>query len=174
MTNEESTITMQATRQGTGQSGAAQSDAVSGAHEKTLTQTPPSNGPAAAKTTEPVRLRDDGITLVAIYHFLLSGLFLLGTIGLAIPTVITGIVGVVEDPGALVATAILGVIATVTMLICLLLLAVGYGLWTQRQWARVAAIALAILGLFAFPIGTLLGGFILWYLIKPDVADRFR
>ena len=125
--------------------------------------------PAAAS-----KPREDGVTLLAMYHFLLAGLTLLGTVGLSIPTVITGIVGVVEDSDALIATFILGSLAVVTMVLSLFLLIVGYGLWSQRQWGRVAAIAIGMLSLFAIPIGTLIGGVSIWYLAKPEVAAEFR
>lgn len=125
--------------------------------------------------TPPVKpLRADGVTLLAVYHFMLSALLLLATMGLAIPTIITAIVGVVEDSDALIATGILGLLAAVTMVLCFVLLAVGFGLWTLRQWARVAGIALAVLGLWFVPIGTVIGGVTLWYLFKPEVADQFR
>ena len=117
--------------------------------------------------------RDDGITLLALYHFVLAGAFLLGTVALAIPAVITAIVGIVEDPAVLIATAILSVIAFVLMTFCIVILIVAYGLWTMRQWARVATIALAMLSLFAVPLGTIIGGLTIWYLIKPEVADQF-
>ena len=55
------------------------------------------------------RKRDDGISLLAIYHFVLAIGFLMGAVALAIPATITAIVGIVEDPGALIATFILAV-----------------------------------------------------------------
>jgi hypothetical protein len=44
----------------------------------------------------------------------------------------------------------------------------GLGLLRGRHWARVLIIVLSVLGIFAFPIGTLLGGFGLWVLLGPD------
>ncbi len=118
--------------------------------------------------------RSDGVKLLAVYHFLVAGLFLLGTVGTAIPTIITAIVGIVEEPDALIATAILGVISILLMLFTILFLAVGYGLWTRRQWARIASLALGVLSLFAFPIGTFIGAVTIWYLIKPEVVVEFE
>ena len=135
------------------------------------TQGQPPATPAAAAAKPP---RADGVMLLAVYHFMLAGLLLLATMGLAIPTVITAIVGVVEDSDALIATGILGLLATVAMVACIVMLAVGFGLWTLRQWARVATIALSVLGLMFVPIGTLIGGVTLWYLLKPEVAAEFR
>ena len=65
------------------------------------------------------------------------------------------------EGAALIATGILGLLATVAMVACIVMLAVGFGLWTLRQWARVATIALSVLGLMFVPIGTLIGGVIL-------------
>ena len=117
--------------------------------------------------------RDDGVTLIAVYHFLLGGFCLLITVLIAIPTLITGIIGIMQDPEVFVATLILAILGLVTMALCLLLLIVGYGLWTGRQWGRSAAIALALLSLFFFPIGTIAGAGVLWYMLKPEVAAKF-
>ncbi len=132
--------------------------------------------PSGTQTLTRVPLRkdrDDGITLLSLYHFVLAGAFLLGTVFVALPAGITAIVGIFEDPGALIATLILGIIAFVLMTFCILFLVVAYGLWTMRQWARVAAIALAMVSLFAVPLGTIIGGVTIWYLIKPEVAEQF-
>lgn len=131
--------------------------------------------PMAATASRHARpLRPDGVTVLAAYHFLLSGLLLLTTLGLAIPTVITAIVGVVEDSDVLIATGILGLLAAVTMMLCLVMLALGFGLWTMRQWARVATIAMAIVGLSFVPVGTIIGGVTLWYLLKPEISSHFH
>ncbi|MEZ4616306.1 MAG: hypothetical protein R2867_12505 [Caldilineaceae bacterium] len=118
--------------------------------------------------------RTDGLTLVAGYHFLVAALFLLGTLVMMIPTGILGIVSVVEDPDAMIAMFIVGIIAILTLGLCLLYLAVGYGLWTLKPWGRVAALALAVVSLFGFPIGTVTGGLTLWYLMQPEVAAKFE
>ena len=117
--------------------------------------------------------RDDGVTLLAVYHFVLGGIFLLATLGFSIPVVITAIVGITEESDAFIATFILLIIAAVMMIFCVTLLILGYGLWKQKQWARVASMALAVLSLVAFPIGTVAGGLTLWHLMKPAVAKTF-
>lgn len=45
-------------------------------------------------------------------------------------------------------------------------LIIGKAIQKHKEWARIVGIILAILILFAFPIGTLVGGYILWCLIK--------
>ncbi len=128
----------------------------------------------AATASSGARTGDDGVKLVAVYHFMLAGLFLLGTVGVAIPALFTGVIGVTNEPDALIASVILAIIGALLMTFTLLFLIVGYGLWTRRQWARIAAIVLAILTLFGFPIGTFIGALIIWYLVRPEVAADFR
>jgi hypothetical protein len=130
------------------------------------------NAPAPAPSGASSSL--DGIMLLAIYHFVLAGLFLLGTVGVSLPAAITAIVGIVDDPGALIATAILGVIAVVLMFFTAFFLALGYGLLKRRQWARIASMVVAVLSLFFIPIGTIIGGFTIWYLIQPEVVSQFE
>lgn len=121
----------------------------------------------------PPAQRSDGVTLLAGYHFMLAGILLLGTVVLMIPTMITAIVGITSDPEALIGTLILAILAGVCMILCLLMVVVGYGLWTQRQWGRAAALALAFVSLIAFPIGTVIGALTLWYLLKPEIGPQF-
>ena len=154
--------------------GTGQSTSESGTHVQDKQASTAQASAAQSNGRAPLRNgRDDGITLLALYHFVLAGAFLIGTVAVALPAVITAIVGIFEDSDALIATAILGVIAFVLMTFCILILIIAYGLWTMRQWARVATIALAMLSLFAVPLGTVIGGVTIWYLIKPEVAEQF-
>jgi hypothetical protein len=118
--------------------------------------------------------RSDGITLVAVYHFLVAGLFLLGTLIMAIPTIVLGMVSLANEPDARIGFVAVGVIAALLLLMSLINLAVGYGLWRLQAWGRSAAIVLAIVGLLFFPIGTIFGALILWYLLRQDVAASFE
>ena len=118
--------------------------------------------------------RDDGVTFIAAYHFLVSGIFLVATMAFALPTMILGIVAIADAPPAAIAMFVTGFGATIMMVFCILFLAVGYGLWTLRQWARISAIALALLTLLLFPVGTAIGALIIWHLAKPEVASEFE
>jgi uncharacterized membrane protein (DUF2068 family) len=66
---------------------------------------------------------------------------------------------------------LLGIVAT--LFYGVIAFATGYGLWFQKGWSRTFAIFLSIFLLFAFPVGTILGGLIIWYLRKPEVKDTF-
>jgi hypothetical protein len=118
--------------------------------------------------------RDDGIKLIAIYHFITAGLCLLG----ALSTLFILIVPVAmsyappRDFAALV--VIVGLMFVLLAGLALLYVITGVALWRRKEWARWATIVLAVLGLFNFPIGTVIGGLILWFLLREDVVAAFR
>ncbi|MEZ4863787.1 MAG: hypothetical protein R3C14_20865 [Caldilineaceae bacterium] len=131
------------------------------------------SGPVSA--SQPLwQQRGDGVTLIAGYHFVVAGLFLLGTLILIIPTGILGVVAALDNADAMVPMVVVGFVALIVLALSMLNLAVGYGLWTLKAWGRAAAIALAFISLFGFPIGTVIGALTLWYLFKPEVAARFE
>jgi hypothetical protein len=52
---------------------------------------------------------------------------------------------------------------------------VGWGLWGLKEWARSAAIVLAVLQLLLVPLGTILGIIILFYLGRnAEAKAAFR
>ena len=126
-------------------------------------------------STQPmIQQRPDGITIISIWFYLSGVFFLFITAVCAFFVIAFGIGSVAEDVGMLIPAGIFGIITLAFMAISLLNLIVGYGLWIMKPWARIGAIALAIVGLFFMPIGTIAGAHILWYLIKPDVAALFE
>lgn len=48
------------------------------------------------------------------------------------------------------------------------------GLRQGAGWARLTALAVAVLDLFLVPFGTVLGLYALWVLMHPDVRPHFR
>lgn len=168
--SEQSSYTQSQTQQSQAQQAQAQASTPNMGTQSQGT----SNMGAPFQGTGTWQQRSDGLTLVAGYHFVVAALFLIGTIVMMIPTGILGIVSVVEDPDAMIAMFIVGFIAIITLLLCLLYLAVGYGLWTLKAWSRVAALALAVVSLFGVPIGTVTGGLTLWYLMQPEMAAKFE
>lgn len=117
--------------------------------------------------------QEQGTVLIAVYHFVIGAVFLLATIVLAFPTALLGLIGITQAAPALIGMFAVGLIATIIMIFALVFIATGYGLWQNRQWARVAAITLAVLTLLLFPLGTIAGALILWHLLKPQIANRF-
>jgi hypothetical protein len=51
--------------------------------------------------------------------------------------------------------------------------AAGWGLWQQREWGRITTIVLAVIRLFNFPFGTIIGGLMIWFLLQPNVRAEF-
>ena len=47
-------------------------------------------------------------------------------------------------------------------------LALAWGLWKTRSWARPLGFILGVLNLFNAPLGTLLGIYTIWALIQPE------
>ncbi len=135
---------------------------------------PTAQVPVSQAKIVPGHQRADGATLIAGYHFIVAGIFLIITMLFAFPTLLLVIVGMVEASGALVGAFFTGLLSLLWMGLALLNLAVGYGVWTERSWGRTAALALAILRLINIPIGTVTGGLALWYLLREDVAEQFK
>lgn len=118
--------------------------------------------------------RPDGVTLISIYHFVWAALSLLGICGvIALPFFVGFVSG--GDRGAIFWTAFASAVSLVFFgLIFLANLIVGLGLWQLKGWARLAAMALAIFRLFSVPVGTIIGGLIIWYLLQENVAALFE
>ena len=112
--------------------------------------------------------RPEGITLSALWFFLLAACCVFGLGGIAI-----GMIGLWTSPGAqgiLMSTMgmMLGLLAVVTTGVCFAV--TGWGLWTLKPWARGAAILLAALQLILVPFGTVAGILILFYLGRNQRA----
>ncbi|HEY63121.1 MAG TPA: hypothetical protein G4O02_00965 [Caldilineae bacterium] len=124
-----------------------------------------------------MRRRPDGVLVIALYHFVVGALTLLGScVMLTIPLIVG--VAASGDPDARVAVPIVGVImilgAALLFALAVADLVIGWGLWRMVEWARIGAIGLSILRLFNFPLGTVIGALMIWYLIQPQTATAFR
>lgn len=99
---------------------------------------------------------------------------MIGSLIMTVPALIFGVVALAEEPDALFGFIAVGLIGGVLLVLGLLNLVVGYGLWKVYSWGRTGAIVLAMIGLIFVPIGTIPGAIVLWYLLQPEVAARFR
>jgi len=50
--------------------------------------------------------------------------------------------------------------------ICALEILAGYALLSAKRWSARICLPVAVLALLSFPIGTLIGGYYLWYYFK--------
>jgi hypothetical protein len=87
------------------------------------------------------------------------------------------VVGASGDADAAVAIPIIGItgMALVAFLTVWSLpgLIIGIGLYKMRPWARIGGIVISIIGLIAFPIGTILGAYGLWVLFNKETERLF-
>lgn len=60
---------------------------------------------------------------------------------------------------------IAGIFAAIYIIVGVVDLAVAYGIWNMKKWARIAGIILAVISLISFPIGTIIGTVILYFLL---------
>ena len=74
------------------------------------------------------------------------------TILLIVGTAVASLLGVLAGPG----------------------LVAGFGLLARKSWARILAIVVAILGLLNFPLGTLIGLYVIWVLLQDAASAYFE
>ncbi len=118
--------------------------------------------------------RPDGVTLVAVLHFIVAIPSFIGACAIlvfAFPAILSEgnrglellwpLFGVGFGFLIVIAEGVLAVIA-------------GWGLLQLKEWARWLAIVLAAFSLLAFPIGTIIGAFVIWYLLQDHVRAVFQ
>ena len=135
--------------------------------------------------------RPGGVALIAVLYFLGAAFLLCGTL-LAIGISVAGLS--LRHTGPMALLAGVGVIGgVICAMFAALAVLIGWGLWTLRNWARVVALVLAILGAvvalpaffsmggahmgmvgWAGPVFRLgINGLIAWYLLQPQVKQAF-
>jgi hypothetical protein len=106
-------------------------------------------------------------TILKVIYIISGGLALLAALGVA--TMLTGIGAasagiegfmVLSGIGVFVA-AFLAILAAPSLLL-------AYGLHHRRPWARILGLVLGALNLLAFPLGTLIGVYTIFILVKPE------
>ena len=127
--------------------------------------------------------RPTGVTVISIYYFLKSALAALGLAGVLI--VLTWLPAspllkkmISESISTAAAVTIAGLIAIIISIIllffALMYLIVAIGLLRVKKWARIFVIALSAIEIYVFfPIGTIVGIIIIWYLFKAEVLNSF-
>lgn len=121
----------------------------------------------------PSRSRPDGVTLAAIWFILGAILPFLGALAIMIfayPAVLTDTTSGIDRYLA-VAGVSFGLLVVLAILAANIAAAVG--LLRLRPWGRMLAIVLAALGLIWFPIGTIVGALIIWYLLSEEAQQAF-
>lgn len=133
-----------------------------GAQLKPLMAPPPS--PPHALRVPRIAVRPSAVTILAVLYWLSAIVAILG--GLAC---VVGIAYLLP----LAFPALFWIVGAVLIVIGILDIVIGWGLWTLKKWARTFAIVLAIIGLISFPIGTVISIVTLRYLFKPEIKAYF-
>ncbi len=80
-----------------------------------------------------------------------------------------------EDETAILVTMIVALAcSSLFFLENILNIIAGFGLLKYKSWARILAIILGIINLFAFPIGTALGIYTLWAMFNQETKQLFE
>jgi hypothetical protein len=85
-----------------------------------------------------------------------------------------GPVAATSDLAAGVTAFTMGLLASLAFLWGLLHLWLGASLRRYKQWARLAALGLAVINVVLFPFGTALGGYACWVLLTEDGRKLFE
>jgi hypothetical protein len=109
---------------------------------------------------------------------ILGWIYVVGhAIFLAAGFVVLLLIGLAPAAGEPASIWTLGVVGTAVGLLMVALalpgLLAGYGLLTRKPWGRMLAMAVGILGLVNFPLGTAIGVYTLWVLTQPAASEYF-
>jgi len=112
------------------------------------------------------------VKVVAWLHVLESILYIGGALLLVI--FFSGMGILADDPQAFGILSLVGTCGGGFLLLIGIPVALaGWGLLNRRSWSRVLALVLAVLGLFLFPLGTIIGIYVLWVLTSLPAAAYF-
>jgi hypothetical protein len=124
--------------------------------------------------------RPDGVTIIAIYYFLLSLPSLIGACAILVVP-ISGALAGADRTGQVWAYFGLGLGFLFTFGGGVLAILTGWGLLRLKNWARWLAIVQAVLLpilmlplLLPFPIFAIIGVFVIWYLLQATIRDAFE
>jgi hypothetical protein len=117
--------------------------------------------------------RPGGVTAIAIWYLVTGAMALLSFCALVgAPAV--GFMSDLFDEAGLFWLGSLGLCFGIFFLLDgVLSLAAGWGMLKLQEWGRLLGIFLAIFTLFAFPVGTVIGAVILWYLFQREAKAAF-
>ncbi|MCE5257431.1 MAG: hypothetical protein LLG44_00030 [Chloroflexi bacterium] len=115
--------------------------------------------------------RPDGVTVIAVVQFILGGL---GIVALAVMLIVGVVMAAASANAGWLSLLALFMGGLLIAACSVLAIAAGVGLLQLRNWARWVTIILAILCLAGFPVGTVIGALIIWYLLQDGVAALFE
>ena len=114
--------------------------------------------------------RSDGITVLSVYHFLVAALSVLGVCASLGGLLLLMLSRDWYGTDVYIALGLVAVLFFITMIANA---AAGWALFKMLEWGRWLSIALSVLSLLLFPVGTIIGGVTIWYLLQPAVKESF-
>lgn len=115
--------------------------------------------------------RPDFVTLIAVYRFVVAGIYFLVACALGIALI--AVLATAYDKDAVIGALVLALVLLVITFIMAANVAVGWGLMAMQNWARWLAIVMGLFSLLSFPIGTIVGAFSIWYLLTDEAKEAF-
>jgi hypothetical protein len=120
------------------------------------------------------------VKVLGVLHIIYGSLLVMvGVVVFLILGGIAGIVGATDHSGdSAMAIPILGGIGGLVFFILLAIslpgIVAGIGLVQFKPWARILTLILSALELFSIPLGTALGIYGFWVLLKPETEQLFN
>lgn len=145
-----------------------------GSEDTTWSADPPQDAsqPAPPGVWSPATL-DSHITIVGALYLASSILGILLALGLSMAIIGGGLISGEEE--AITATSIVGCcLGGALLAFSLPGLLGGIFLMKRRRWARILILVLGFLSLLAIPLGTALGAYTIWVLLKPEADEAFH
>jgi hypothetical protein len=105
------------------------------------------------------------LTVWNVIVLLMAGLMLV---------LMTSVAGLVRDPEARMILPVVGaILPTIMGLLTLPDFIAAFGLLARKRWARILGVVVGILNLPGFPIGTLIGGYAIFVLMRDAATGYF-
>jgi uncharacterized membrane protein YjjB (DUF3815 family) len=116
------------------------------------------------------------VNLIAAYYFLVGGFLLILAAGSVVVPASVVLLGTSEFlarlPGWFLGSTLL-IIAGFFAALAIACLAIGWGLWQLKPWARLWAMVAGVLQIPLVPIGTVAGGASLYVLLQDRTRELF-
>ncbi len=119
------------------------------------------------------RWAEKHVMLLGVFHIVYHSIAF--AVGIGILVLFSAIGTITGDPQANAILATVGaVIGTVLVLIAIPGIIGGIGLLRRHSWARVVAMIVGAFDLFDIPIGTALGIYTFWVLMRDEVVSHLK
>ena len=116
---------------------------------------------------------DQHLKVLSILYIAGSALLLLGAAIVFVVFVVGGLFS--GEVAPVVASSLFGTaLSGFLVLLAIPGILGGVGLLYHREWARILVLVLGFLNLVNFPLGTLLGVYTIWALMRDEATEHFR